>query len=139
MFDIIKTILEVGKSLFGLRAEFEKISRDRRDRLVQYFSDIATLLEEVSALLRTGEYPHGKCAELGALADLMPQTLAGLLPDEDIQTNKDKLRAAHEVELLYSQLDPLMSEESQKRLVELDEAAGQFRALVAHLRVTSSD
>src|SRR5687768_16596551 len=100
VIDIIKTIFEVGKNLFGLRTELEKAKRDRRDRVAVYFSDIAKLIEEVSASLKLKRYPHGSCAELEELANQMPETLKDLLPEKVIQDNHQKLLEVHKIELL---------------------------------------
>lgn len=137
MLDIAKTLLDLAKGLFGLRGELEKARQDRRDRAAKYFSDIATLIEEVSAILRKKQYPSGKCMELEQLAYLMPETLKDILPDENIEAHKNKLLAVHEIELLFNDIQPLHARSVPKKLEKLDEAAGYFRALAAHLRVTS--
>ena len=136
--DIIKIIFEVAKSLFGLRTEIEKAARDKRDRAAEYFSDIAKLIEEVSASLKLKVYPHGSCAQLEALAREMDKSLAdSKLKEKDIQENQEKLLKVHEIELLFGEIYPLKDSEIPAKLKELDESAGIFRALAAHLKVSS--
>lgn len=135
VFDIAKMILEVGKTLFGFRADLAKADRERRDRVADYFSDIAKLIEKVSEILKTNQYPHGACMQLEKLANLMPETLKGLLKPEEIEENKKNLLSVHEVERLYNELQTLSPSESAAKLAQLDEAAGQFHALAMHLRV----
>lgn len=135
MIDIAKTIWEVGKGIFGVRGELEKARRDRRDRLASYFSDLATLIESVSASLRANQYPHGSCAQLQTLAQLMAKTLKGLVDPEDARQYQEKLMKVWEIELLFGQIQGEPRAEVARRLAELDEAAGFFRATAAHLKV----
>jgi hypothetical protein len=135
MLDIAKTLFDLGKGLFGIRGELEKARKDRRDRAAEYFSNIARLIEETSALLKKKQYPHGKCAELEQLALLMPQTLKGVMADENIEGHKEALLSVRQIELLFNDIQPLQPRAIPKKLAKLDEAAGYFRALAAHLRV----
>jgi hypothetical protein len=138
MPDIISTIWDVGKGLFGLRGELEKARRDRRDRAAQYFSDLGSLIETTSASLKVRIYPHGSCAQLEQLALLMPKTLKGLLDEKDIEKYQQKLLKVWEIEQLFGQLHSVPKRSIPKKLEKLDEAAGYFRALAAHLRVVGS-
>lgn len=135
MIEIAKTVWEVGKGIFGVRGELQKARRDRRDRLAAYFSDLANLIESVSASLRVNQYPHGSCAQLQALAQLMSKTLEGLVDAKEAREYQDKLLRVWEIEQLFGQLQGMSKSKVSKRLAELDEAAGFFRATAAHLRV----
>lgn len=137
MLDVAKTIWDVAKGLFGVRAELEKARRERRDRAAEYFSNLARLVEETSAQLRKRKYPHGRCAELERLALLMPKTLKGILSAKEIESHKKKLLAVHEIERLHAELLLLKDRSVERKLEKLDEAAGYFRALAAHLRVAA--
>ena len=136
-FEIVKTIFDVAKSLFGLRTELEKAERDKRDRVAAYFLDIGKLIEEVSAKLKLKQYPHDSCAQLEALAKLMPETLKGLLPEKTVREIHEKLYPGHKIKLFFGQNSPLKPNEIPGKLVQLDEAAGTFKALAAHLKVSS--
>lgn len=133
MIDIAKTIWEVGKGIFGIRGDLQKARRDRRDRLAAYFSDLAGLIESVSASLKIQQYPHGSCAQLHALAQMMQKTLRGLVEPSQAQDYQERLMRVWEIEQLFGQLQD--DQKSRKSLVQLDEAAGFFRATAAHLRV----
>jgi hypothetical protein len=137
--DIIKAIIDVAKNMLGMKTELEKAKRNRRDRVSAYFSDIGKLIEEVSASLKLKQYPHGSCAQLETLASLMPKTLEGLLPEEVIRENYHKLCEVRKIEMLFGQISHLKESEIPSKLVQLDEAAGKFKALAAHLKVTSKD
>jgi hypothetical protein len=135
MLDVAKTIWAVAKDLLGARAEMAKARRQRRDRAAEYFSNLARLIEETSAQLKKRKYPHGRCAELAKLANLMPRTLRGILSASEVQSHRKKLLAVHEIERLHSELLLLKDRSVERKLEKLDEAAGDFRALAAHLRV----
>lgn len=132
---IAKTIWDVGKSIFGLRADLQRARRDRRGRLAKYFGELAELIESVSASLRMNQYPHGKCAQLETLARLMSKTVKGLVEPEEARRLQDKLLQVWEIERLFGELQGLSKTKAEKHLVTLDEAAGYFRATAAHLRV----
>ncbi|MEK6801963.1 MAG: hypothetical protein AABZ34_04760 [Nitrospirota bacterium] len=135
MLDLAKTIWEVGKEIFGIRGDLQKAQRDRRDRLANYFSELAELIESVSASLKIKQYPHGSCAQLHTLAQLMQKTLRGLVESGQAREFQDRLMRVWEIEQLFSQLQSKSDSVVRKRLIELDEAAGFFRATAAHLRV----
>lgn len=135
MVEIVKTIWTLGKEIFAIRGELEKARRDRRDRLASYFSELAVLIETVSASLKIKKYPHGSCAQLHALAQLMQKTLRGLVSPEEARDFQDRLMRVWEIEQLFGQLERKRNSAVQKHLAELDEAAGYFRATAAHLRV----
>ena len=135
VLDIARTLLDIGKTLFGLRSDFEKTRRDRRERLAVYFSDLAALIESVSASLRLNRYPHGSCAQLQTLASLMKKTVKGIVTEAEAQDYQDRLMRVWEIEQLFDELQGLSKEKAERKLVALDEAAGYFRALAAHLWV----
>ncbi len=135
MLDIAKTIWDVGKGLFGMRAELQKAERARRDRVAEYFTDLGSLIEATSASLKARQYPHGSCAQLAQLAELMPETLKGLLDDQEVLEYRKKLLSVWQIERLHAELQPVPDSALPAELAPLDEAAGFFRAIAAHLRV----
>jgi hypothetical protein len=137
MLDIIKTIRDVGSRIFGLREKLAQAKREERDRAAKYFSDLAELIEDVAAQLRNRVYPGGSCAQMEQQAKLMPKTLKGILPDADLVAYRDKLLSVHAVEGLFDQLGALDDPARLAELKQLDEAAGYFRAVAAHLRVAA--
>jgi len=136
MLDIAKTIWEVAKGLLGYRSELKKAERDQRDRVADYFSGLAQLVEATSASLKERKYPSGSCSQLGVLVEMMPQTLAKLIPDTEVIHFQSELRRVHEIEKLFMELQSLSDEKVEERLRDLDEAAGYFRAITAHMRVS---
>lgn len=135
MLEIAKAIWDVASGIFGARTEIAKARRDRRDRLANYFSELAGLIESVAASLRLNQYPHGSCAQLQGLGQLMEKTLKGLVPPEDAQRYQAELLRVWEIEQLFGQLQNMPEKDRSIRLNQLAEAAGYFRATAAHLRV----
>lgn len=64
MGTIIETIFNVGQQLFGLRNELAKARQARKQTVADFLASIAQSIEDASALLKQGTYPHGKCQEL---------------------------------------------------------------------------
>lgn len=135
MFDVAKTLWEIASGLFGLRDKFLRAKRDERDRAATYFSDIAELIEKVAVALDVRQYPSGSCAQLETLAQLMPQSLSGLLDASETVTYQKKLMAVHEIERLLAELNQDITSDAERKLKQLRDAVGFFRGLADHLRV----
>ena len=138
MLDIAKILWDVSKGLFDARGKLASARRDRRDRVATYIDKLAELIEKVAASLRLNQYPHGSCAELHALGERMEQTLMGLLPNEEARLYQSEVLKIWEIEQLFGQLQGMTREKAESKLIQLLEAAGNFRAIAAHLRVTAS-
>ena len=136
MSAIIDTILLVGQKLFGLKIELAKARQDRKDAVAAFLAAIAQSIEDASALLRQGIYPHGKCQELlehsrhmeAAIGDLIGQTQAIELATQ--------LAEVHQIERLHAELESTKDSDRLRKLSVLDQAAGQFRAAAAFVRVS---
>lgn len=136
MLDIAKTLFDVAKGLFDLRGDLRKAARDRRDRIAEYFDALAGLVGAVASSLRQGQYPHGSCAQLEALAALMPETLEGLVDDNAARGYQEKLLEIRRIELLFGDLRSMPPDLAERKLVEIEEAAGYFLAIAMHLRAS---
>ena len=134
MIDIAKTLFDVARGLFDLRGELRKATRDRKDRVADYFDSLATLVESVAASLRRGEYPHGSCAQLHTLASLMTTTLEGLIGEDEARDYQERLLGIWQIEQLFGDLQSMSPKQAENRLVEIEQAAGYFRAIAMHLR-----
>ena len=85
MTTIIDTIFKVGEKLFGLRGELSKAKQARKQQVADFLAATAQTIEEASASLKQGVYPHGKCQELlmhsqhmeAAIGDLVGKQQAG--------------------------------------------------------------
>lgn len=64
MMTIIDTMLSVGQKLFSLREELSQAREARKQVVAEFLDAIAETIEDASAQLKQGHYPHGKCQEL---------------------------------------------------------------------------
>ncbi len=128
---MIADILTIARTLFGFKADLAKTRRDRRDRIADYFESISKTVEEVAITLKQGQVPHGKCAEMGAYADMLPATVGDELGTQIAQTLATQLRDAHDVERLFSEVS---GPDAQAKIGQLEEASGLFKATATSIR-----
>lgn len=136
MMTIIDTIFTVGQRLLGLRDELAKAKQARKAEVSEFLGEIAVIIEETSASLKQGLYPHGKCQELLTHARNMEAAVGDLIGQEQAGELGRQLKAAWEVERLYGELGGVALDEQQRKLGVLDQAAGFFRATAAFVRVS---
>lgn len=136
MSTIIDAIFEVGKALFGLRLQLAKARQDRKDVVAAFLAAIAQSVEEASAQLKQGTYPHGKCQELLMHSQHMEDAIGDLVGQQQARELAAQLAEVHEIERLYGELGPDTDSDRQRKLGVLDQAAGQFRATSAFVRVS---
>jgi hypothetical protein len=136
MSTIIETIFNVGQKLFGLRLELAKARHDRKELVAAFLASIAQSIEEASAQLKQGTYPHGKCQELLMHSQHMEEAIGDLVGQSQAQELAAQLAEVHEIERLYGELGSDTDTDRLRKLSVLDQAAGQFRATSAFVRVS---
>jgi hypothetical protein len=99
---MIEEILSVAKALWGYRDLFDEARREKRDRIASYFEQISRCLAETSAMLKDNQYPHGACGEMLGYADMLPETVGGIIGKEKAQDLANQLRSMHELEVVFS-------------------------------------
>jgi hypothetical protein len=65
--DIIGTLLDVALKLFGLRSDLSQARQARKQQVADFLTSIAKNIEDASASLKQGVYPHGTCQILLSL------------------------------------------------------------------------
>lgn len=133
---IIDTILSVGQKLFGLRVELAKAHQARKQTVADFLASIAQSIEEASALLKQGIYPHGKCQEILSHSQHMEAGIGDLVGQPEAQALGAQLGEVYEIERLYGELGSGTELERLRKLGVLDQAAGLFRATAAFVRVS---
>lgn len=133
---IIDTILSVGQKLFGLRVELAKARQARKDSVAGFLASIAESIEQASAALKLGEYPHGKCQEIFVHAQHMEAAIGDLIGPVLARELAAQLAEVHEIERLHAELGSADEAGRLRKLSVLDQAAGQFRATAAFVRVS---
>ena len=136
MNPIIETIFAVGQKLFGLRLELAKARLGRKEAVADFLAAVATSIEEASAELKQDRYPHGKCQELLAHSQHMEAAIGDLIGQAEARNLGLQLAEVHEIERLHAELGASAGPDRQRKLSVLDQAAGQFRATAAFVRVS---
>ena len=136
MADIIGTILDVAKSLFGLKGELAKARQARKKVVSDYLAEIAQTIEDASGSLKQNIYPHGTCQELLQHSQSMRSAIGDLIGDQKADELGDHLKEVWEIEQLYGELGGIESDQRVRRLEVLDQAAGLFRATAAYVKVS---
>ncbi len=130
MFDIFKTILDVSKSLLGLKDQLRTADRERRGDMAGLFTQISDCLSAVSTEIRSGGVPHGRCGELQLYAQELPDKIRKEVGDEKAQDLGELLFHAYNVESVAMNLHQLENaSEKEPYLAQIEEASGKFRAL----------
>ena len=136
MSTINETILSVGQKLFGLRLELAKARQIRKQAVADYLASIAQSVEETSAMLKQGIYPHGKCQELLTASQHMEYAIGDLVGEPQARDLASQLAEAYEIERLQAELESDNDADGQRKLSVLDQAAGHFRATAVFVRVS---
>jgi len=126
--DDFKVLHEVSRSLSRESERLHKAERVRRMDMARLFEHISGCLGAVSDEIRAGRVPHGKCSELFAYAQRLPDKIRKELGDEEAERLGSMLRSAFNVEGVAMRLLNVPADK-EPYLKEVDEAAGEFRAL----------
>ena len=136
MSAIIETLLQVGKALFGFKSQLATARGVRKQVVADFLGAIAQSIEDASALLKVGTYPHGKCQELLAHSGHMSAAIGDLIGEQRAKELGAQLAEVHEVERLHAELASGGAYDRARRLAVLDQAAGELRATAAFVRVS---
>ncbi len=136
MKDIIGTVLSVAKSLFGLKASLANARAKRKKTVAKFLARIAETIEDTSAALKHGNYPHGKCQELLQHSQSMESAIGDLVGEKKATELGNHLKEVWEIELLHHELRGKPEAERNRKLEVLDQAAGLFRATAAFVKVS---
>ena len=133
---IVETLFDVGQKIFGLKIELAKARQNRKQQVAEFLAAIAQTIEEANAELRQGNYPHGKCQELFVHSQHMAAAIGDLVGAQLAHELGTQLTEVYEIERLHAELSADTDAERQRKLSVLDQAAGQFRATAAFVRVS---
>lgn len=136
MPDIVGTLLDAGLKLFGLRAELSKARQGRKQVVADFLTSIAKNIEDTSASLKKGEYPHGSCQILLSHSQQMIPAIGDLIGVKQATELGDQLHEVWQIERLHSELQSTPPQEKQRSLHVLDQTAGLFRATADFVRVS---
>ncbi len=132
MFDSVVKFLDLVRTLLGLSGQLKTAAIERRSRMATLFDKISECLADVSAQIRNGTPPHGRCGELATYAYDLPSHIDAEVGEAKANEIGAILHEARNVEGLAIEL--LKSNERDADLSVIDEASGKFRALAHMLR-----
>jgi hypothetical protein len=138
MFDTIKTLLDFGKALFGLKADLEKTNLERRKRIADYLDKVADSLCNIVAGFRDNRLPHEACGALGGYVRSLIEAVGTSIEPEQLESYSSLLSsAALTRQLLYEveSYEVESADKKEKALANLELASGEFRAIANFLRV----
>ncbi len=133
LLSIGKGILDVAKSLIGVSDKLKAAKQDRKDRIATLFEKVSDCLAAVSSEIRSGKVPHGRCAELEAYGDQLPDLVRNQVPDR-ADALGNQLKAAHNVEGMAQALS--VGQDKEPYLAQIEEASGKFHALSNIMRAS---
>jgi hypothetical protein len=126
MTNIIGTLLDVGLKLFGLRGELSKARQARKQQVADFLTSIAKNIEDASASLKQGIYPHGTCQILLSHSQQMVPAIGDLIGIQQATELGNQLHEVWEIERLHGELGSKPPDEKQRSLHVLDQAAGSL-------------
>lgn len=129
---LISSFLEVATSLFGLFRGAHEVDTARGEKLADLLEKISECLLTVKLSVKGGTVPHGECARLESYSRDLPELLEGVVSPARAKALGTTLLSAYNVEGLA--IDLLDMPDKEKHLVEIEVAAGQFKASADLLR-----
>ena len=129
--DDFKILHEVSRSLSRESARLQRAHRDRRTDMATLFEHIGQCLGAVADEIRANGVPHGRCKQVFTYGQRLPDKVRQELGDAEADRLGNLLLSVFDVEGLAMRLQTV-SQEKGAYLQDIDEAAGEFRAL-AHL------
>ncbi|MFX1521559.1 MAG: hypothetical protein ACFFCD_16750 [Promethearchaeota archaeon] len=133
---IAETLYKIAKDLFNIFTKLDDARLQRTIRVAEYFSNLAQIIEDTSAYLKKGIYPHGECKLLLSHAENMVEAIGDLIGKNEAQKHANEVMKVWKIENMHGELISVPDSVKAEKLKILDEAAGYFRGVAAHLRVS---
>jgi hypothetical protein len=101
----------------------KNISDEKKQKASSLLNNIASTIEDAIQKFKNNEIPHGSCEQMRLYSKEFHEILTGIVDYPNLHEYADRLYHAHDIE------NWLMSvRENSQSLVELEKAAGYFRA-----------
>ena len=123
MLETISLIVSVAAGVLSSLDVVKNVQGIKRAKASFFLEEIATTIDEVVTKFKNNEVPHGACMRMRQYSLHFVDTLEGLIDTEQLISYSNMLYYAHELELLYKDV-----QDDNNKLVELEKAAGMFRA-----------
>lgn len=132
MMSIAVQLLDLAKNLLSMGDKLRAAQKERRAEMAALFLSVSQCLALVSAEIRAGQVPHGRCGELSMYATMLPAAVQDELGPVEADRLGELLQSAHDVEGMAIQITG-PGRDTQLALIE--EASGKMAALANMVRV----
>jgi hypothetical protein len=130
---VFSQILKIANTI--LQKMDQLIRTKDRGRTADLFEDISACLSAVSAEIRAGGVPYGRCGELIHFSQTLSNGIRETVGDAEADRLSRTLAAAYNVEQAAIDLHDSDEVEKQKCLREIEEASGKFQAAAKLVRL----
>ncbi len=118
----------VGRAIQGATSTLQSAAATRKGAIATLYRAVAGTLDHAVTLFEQGETPHGDCAKMGVFANEIYDAIVDYVGVTKAEALRGRLHAAHDVERALLDLNQLAQTERQRRLAELQRAAGYYEA-----------
>jgi hypothetical protein len=126
--DIAEGNALVGQAIHATTSILQPASAARKGEIATLYRAVAATLDHAVTLFQQGETPHGDCEKMRLYAAEIYDAIVDFVGPIKAAAVGARLHAAHDVERTLLDLNLLDADERQRRLAELQRAAGYYAA-----------
>ncbi len=126
--DIARGNEVVARAVHSTTGQMRAAAATRKQEIATLYRAVAATLEHAVATFQRDEIPHGDCEKMRLFAQEIYQTIADYVGPTKAAAVQNRLHAAHDVEQALLNLNELAHPDRQRRLAELQSAAGYYAA-----------
>jgi hypothetical protein len=138
MIDTLKALLDLGKTLLGVKADLAKAGLEQRERSAVYLDKVSEALSQIVDTFRAGNgIPHEACGSLSGYVRLLLDAMTPSLDAEKLSYYSELLSGAALTRQLLAEISQAgieSSSDKEEALADLQTACGEFKALASFLR-----
>jgi hypothetical protein len=120
---MISEIIDVCKSIIDYTLRNNEIKEQEKEKISQLLVEISLILSDTAEKLSNDIYPHGNCVVMERLSTELHSNLLEYLPKQDINTLRDSLIEASQVEKQFA------LRQNPDTIPSIERAAGEFKAM----------
>lgn len=141
---MVGDLLDLAKSLLGLKADFDKSALERRQRVGSYLDKVTDCLDQIIKKFREGTEPYNQCSELDEYLNSLVEIVGKEVGEDKLRRYEEILASAAyargQASSAFLQDSSLSSaggdnKSQEAELRVLEDAVGRFKALANSLRV----
>lgn len=136
MFDPLSLLLEAGKTILELFGKVQIKNATRKEKVAEYFNEIAKTINDAAQVFKKDEIPHGSCAKMEHLAKLLPESIEDFIGKQKALELQDMLLQAYHIETIMYKIPKKNKKERTESIAKMEQAAGYFEATAISLRAS---